>query len=84
MAKHLNRGFAGYDTVENYVRLATARLAEPLSLRSEQLIAVFEKIGLDDPTGGPGLGALKRRRLIKKKPNNCPLPLFEQQEWTND
>ena len=51
VAKHLDRGFVGYDTVRKYVDLATARLDEPLSIRPQQLIVLFEKIGLNDPAG---------------------------------
>lgn len=44
VAYHLGRSFVGYDVVPKYVDLATSRLDEPLALRPEQLIAVFEKI----------------------------------------
>jgi DNA modification methylase len=48
VAKWLNRRFVGYDTVERYVQLARERLEEPLSVRPEQLIAVFDKVRLED------------------------------------
>ena len=51
VAKHLGREFVGYDTVHKYVDLATARLDEPLSIRPQQLIVLFKKIGLNDPAG---------------------------------
>lgn len=44
VAYHLGRSFVGYDVISKYVDLATSRLDEPLALRPEQLIAVFEKI----------------------------------------
>jgi site-specific DNA-methyltransferase (adenine-specific) len=48
VARWLNRRFVGYDTVERYVQLAQERLEEPLSVRPEQLIAVFDKVRLED------------------------------------
>lgn len=52
VAHHLGRRCVGYDIIPEYVALAQARLDEPLALRPQQLIATFEKIGLNDPTGG--------------------------------
>lgn len=49
VAKFLNRQFVGYEIIPKYAELAQKRLREPLSVRSQQLIATFEKIGLDDP-----------------------------------
>ncbi len=48
VARHLGRRFIGYEVVDKYVALARQRLSEPLNLRSEQLIAVFEKIALHE------------------------------------
>ncbi len=53
VAKHLGRKFVGYETIEKYVQLAEARLAEDLHIRPQQLIARFEKIGVDEPAGKP-------------------------------
>ncbi len=50
VAKALGREYVGYDVIEKYVALAEARLAEPLAIRPQQLIVLFEKIGLDEPT----------------------------------
>jgi len=52
VAKHLGRQYVGYDTIAKYVDLATQRLKEPLSIRPKQLIAVFEKIRLEEPLRG--------------------------------
>jgi DNA modification methylase len=49
VARWLNRQFVGYETIAKYVELARRRLDEPLNIRPQQLIAVFEKIGLNDP-----------------------------------
>ncbi len=51
VAKHLKRKFVGYETIEKYVQLATARLTEDLRIRPQQLIARFEKIDKDTPAG---------------------------------
>jgi len=49
VAKHLDRRFLGFDIEPKYVRYAAKRLEEPLAVRSEQLIAVFEKMGMRLP-----------------------------------
>lgn len=49
VANQLRRRFAGYEIVQKYVDLAKARLDEPSGLREEQLVAVFEKVGLETP-----------------------------------
>lgn len=51
VAHHLGRQFIGYETIGKYVELATQRLEEPLSIRLQQLIAVFDKVGLTDESG---------------------------------
>lgn len=56
VAARLNRCCVGYDTIQKYVDLTLERLEEPLSLRPEQLIAVFEKIDIDAPTGNGTAG----------------------------
>lgn len=52
VARHLGRRFVGYEVIEKYVALAIGRLTEPLAVRPEQLAAVFEKVGIDEPAGG--------------------------------
>ena len=54
VARWLGRCFVGYDIVEKYVELARARLNEPLMVRSQQLVAVFGKVALDQPAGESG------------------------------
>jgi hypothetical protein len=39
------------ETIEQYVRLATQRLTEPLRICPQQLVARFEKVGLAEPAG---------------------------------
>lgn len=46
VARHLERQFVGYEVIQKYVDLATARLDERLRVRPEQLIAIFGKIKL--------------------------------------
>jgi site-specific DNA-methyltransferase (adenine-specific) len=49
VAKALGRHFAGCEIIQKYVDLALSRLDEPLSIRPKQLIAVFDKVSLDEP-----------------------------------
>lgn len=49
IAAALGRIAVGYDTEEKYVEYARQRIAEPLRLRTQQLIARFEKIPLQRP-----------------------------------
>jgi site-specific DNA-methyltransferase (adenine-specific) len=46
VARHLRRHFVGLDVEAKYVKYAQERLKEPLAIRPEQLIAVFEKLGV--------------------------------------
>jgi len=48
VAKHLERQFVSYEVIQKYVDLANSRLNEPLKVRPEQLIAVFDKIRLTE------------------------------------
>jgi DNA modification methylase len=48
VAKHLERQFVSYEVIQKYVNLANSRLNEPLNVRPEQLIAVFDKIRLTE------------------------------------
>lgn len=50
VAHWLKRNYVGYETIDKYVKLAERRINEPLSIRPQQLIVVFEKIGLNDAT----------------------------------
>ncbi len=51
VARWLDRAYVGYETIRKYVNLANKRLKQKLSIRPKQLIAVFEKIDKDEPTG---------------------------------
>ncbi len=46
VARHLKRRFVGYEIIPQYVTLAEQRLNEPLKIRPQQLIAVFDKVPL--------------------------------------
>ena len=50
VAHHLGRQYVGYEIIPKYVALAEQRVREPLHLRKEQLIAVFDKVKIDTPT----------------------------------
>ena len=50
VAAHLGRQYVGYEIITKYVALAERRIREPLHLRKEQLVAVFEKVPLNTPT----------------------------------
>ncbi len=51
VAKWLDRVYVGYETIRKYVNLANKRLKQKLSIRPKQLIARFEKIDKDEPSG---------------------------------
>jgi len=53
VAAHMGRRYVGYDVIEKYVDMSRKRVTEPLSLRPMQLVVAFDKIGIDDPSGGP-------------------------------
>jgi site-specific DNA-methyltransferase (adenine-specific) len=48
VARALGRCYVGYELIAKYVELAKQRIEEPLALRPQQLIAVFEKVGLEE------------------------------------
>ncbi|MDP2857096.1 MAG: site-specific DNA-methyltransferase [Bacillota bacterium] len=66
VAAALGRHFVGYEINEKYVRYAKSRLAEPLSIRAQQLIAVFEKIPHDAPRLDKG------RKTRYPRPRSAP------------
>jgi DNA modification methylase len=67
VASHLERRSVGYDVIQKYVDLTRERIKEPLTLRPEQLIAVFDKIDIDMPSGN-GTGRKKGHRPRKSRP----------------
>jgi site-specific DNA-methyltransferase (adenine-specific) len=68
VACNLGRLFSGYDIVPKYVKLATERLKEPLSIRPQQLIAVFDKVGLDEQLEMVGRPSSDTRHGSGRKP----------------
>jgi len=48
VAKRLKRRYVGYEVIPKYLELAKQRLDEPLMVRKEQLVARFEKVGLNE------------------------------------
>jgi site-specific DNA-methyltransferase (adenine-specific) len=51
VAHALGRKYYGYENIPNYVELALKRITEPLSIRPQQLVAVFNKIKPGEETG---------------------------------
>jgi modification methylase len=68
VARHLGRNFVGYETIGKYVELATKRLDEPLSVRPQQLIAIFDKVGLEEMRNGDPPVKRATKSLTKKNP----------------
>jgi len=62
VANRLKRQYVGYDVVAKYVDLARSRIGEPLSIRPKQLIALFDKIGIDDSLASADSRSKYRRR----------------------
>jgi len=83
VAKQLGRKFVGYDIVPKYVDLAISRLDEPLSVRPQQLIVIFEKIGLNDPIT-EGSSQPVKPKGGKGAPCAVQHPLFEQSRLLQD
>ncbi len=54
VAHYLGRNAVGYEIIPKYAHLARARLKEPPALRPQQLVAVFEKIDIDEPASNGG------------------------------
>jgi site-specific DNA-methyltransferase (adenine-specific) len=51
VARALGRNFIGFENIPSYVELATKRIGESSSIRSKQLVAIFEKIKPGEKTG---------------------------------
>ena len=71
------RGYVGYETISKYVELAKRRIKEPLSLRPQQLIAVFDKVGLDEPTGQGQKKRSNNRKTHRDNEKPTQAQLFE-------
>jgi site-specific DNA-methyltransferase (adenine-specific) len=79
VAHQMGRDYVGYEIVHKYVDLARIRLSEPMSLRPEQLIAVFEKTPIDAPlSSSDGRPPKKRSRRSKRPIPASELPLFQK------
>lgn len=72
VARWLNRRYVGYEIIEKYAELSRQRINEPLSLRPQQLVAVFEKIDLEEP-----VTSKRKKSLEKQEQENEQLHLFE-------
>lgn len=79
VAKHLNRQYVGYDIIPKYIDLAENRLNEPLSVRQEQLVAIFDKVGLDEKSNSSSQSKRRSRKRKSKVPSTDTLPLFDQE-----
>ena len=75
VAYHLDRKYVGYDIVPKYIELSKQRLKESLDIRQKQLVAVFDKIDFDEPSGNSS-GASKKSRNKRMKSEQT-LPLFD-------
>ncbi|UCD43462.1 MAG: site-specific DNA-methyltransferase [Chloroflexota bacterium] len=51
VAKALGRKYYGFENIPGYVELAQKRITEPLAIRPQQLIAVFDKVKPGEETG---------------------------------
>jgi DNA modification methylase len=67
VAKIIGRKYVGYEIIQKYVDLAEKRLNEPLSLREYQLVAIFDKVHLDEPSGSKNPNGKKPSRNQKNK-----------------
>lgn len=78
VARNLERNFVGYETIRKYVDLANKRIKEPLSIRPQQLIAVFDKVGLDEPSGQKR-PKIKPQVVIDNIEKSAQASLFEKE-----
>jgi site-specific DNA-methyltransferase (adenine-specific) len=77
VAHWLKRRYVGYEIIEKYARLSRTRINESLAIRPQQLVAVFDKVGLDEPvSSNPGKPA--RRKFQEGEEISQP-KLFESQ-----
>jgi len=70
VAYHLGRPYVGYEVIKKYIALAEKRIREPLSLREEQLIAVFDKVHLDTPIAGRKAKKARQQMALLEKPED--------------
>ncbi len=62
VARWLGRQYVGYEIIQKYAELSEQRIDEPLLIRPRQLVAIFEKIGVDDPITPRGALDNEQRR----------------------
>jgi len=78
VANALGRRYIGYEIIEKYASLAQQRIQEPLGIREEQLVAVFDKVPFEEPIGNSVENSRKprrrsgRQRLEKSQPALFP------------
>ena len=77
VAHWLKRDYVGYETIHKYVKLTERRISETLSIRPQQLIAVFEKIGLNDPTAKQEVER-KQHRVERREANLAQAALLDK------
>jgi hypothetical protein len=77
VAHWLKRDYVGYEIISKYATMAARRIKEPLSLRSQQLIAVFDKVGLDDPVGQGQTGRPNKRKRAGAGDRPIQTSMFE-------
>ena len=63
VAHWLKRRYVGYEIIQKYTELAKRRIVEPLAVRPKQLIAVFDKVGLNDSTNKEPSKQPRRRKV---------------------
>jgi len=81
VAHHLKRNYVGYETIKKYVDLSTKRVRERLSVRPQQLIAVFDKVDLNEPSAHESKERMSKSKKVKKNTeehNPVQITLFER------
>ncbi|MBM3150812.1 MAG: site-specific DNA-methyltransferase [Chloroflexi bacterium] len=67
VANHLERDAVGYEIIPKYAQLSRTRLKESLAIRKQQLIAVFDKVDIDQPTlNGNKVKTMKKTDLVEQ------------------
>jgi site-specific DNA-methyltransferase (adenine-specific) len=76
VAHWLKRDYVGYEIIEKYVELTRQRIKQPLAIRSKQLIAVFEKVGLNESIPSSGKSPIEPE--IKQPKQVAQVKLFDK------
>jgi site-specific DNA-methyltransferase (adenine-specific) len=77
VAYWLKRNYVGFEIIGKYVELAKRRIKEPLSLRRQQLIAIFDKVEFDEPSGQSREKRSARRKTHRDDEKPTQAQLFE-------